>query len=202
VDSTPAGSVRCGWLAALGELGDAGDFDRVCAHLGHPRARIRLAALSAASMLGGARVAPAALRAVSDSSRHVRRVALRALIASEASSVWRAHADELLHSDSEGAQRCALELQLAAGGWDAVPALVFALGSRFASVREHAWRGIDAWQRLNGARGWIRPSAEARQRLTTLWTCGGSRVEAPRWVSASWNGLRSKIDECIAQPPA
>jgi len=199
LDSASGGALRPGWIATLGELGAASDFERVANWIEHPSARIRAAALAAAVRLDRTRAEPAVVRALQDPRRAVRTVVWRCL-RDVPRERWAARAEALLRGSDAKVQRSALVALTATRDWQAVPALLEGLLAAHASTRSLAWQGIDAWQRRNQTRGWLRPSYDVKRRMATLWPSAREQREAPHALAESWSGFRRKLDEELGVP--
>ena len=141
LDSESRDAIRPGWVACLGETGDASDFERIVTILDHPRSRVRAAAVTGAGRLAYDRAAPMVVSMLADSSGHVRRAAVGAL--SEAAPArWTSTAYETLRSGPERGKAAALSALTARGSWDAVPTVVAGIADRLgacagASVARH-----------------------------------------------------------------
>lgn len=201
LDSASGGAPRAGWIATLGELGAPSDFERVAAWIDHPSARVRAAALAAALRLDRTRAEPAVVRALEDPRRAVRAVAWRCL-RDAPRELWTAKAEELLRGNDASVQRNALIALTSTRDWRAVPALLGGLLAPHESTRTLAWQGIDAWQRRNGVRGWLRPSDDVKRRLAMLWPRARERRDAPPAFANAWDTFRRKLDEELGVPRA
>lgn len=190
--------IRPGWVACLGETGDASDFERIVSLLDHPRSRVRAAAVTAAGRLDRDRAAPMVVRMLADSSGHVRRAAV-VVLADATSTLWTSTAYDTLRSGSERAQAAALNALTARGSWDSVPPLLHALLADSDEVRDRAWQGIYDWHRRHGSHGWIKPSTECRAEISRVWPEVRDRDDAPDWAIDQWSSLKRWIEDLIEE---
>lgn len=199
LESESRAAIRPGWVACLGETGDANDFERVVALLDHPCSRIRAAAVTAAGRFDRDRAASMVAGLLADSSGSVRRVVV-VVLAGATPALWMATAYDILRSGSERARTAALNALIARGSWDAVPPLLHALRADSDEVRDRAWRGIYDWQRRHGPHGWIKPSAECRAEIARVWFDIRDRDDAPDWAIGQWSNFKRWVEEQLKEP--
>ncbi|MGB8932313.1 MAG: HEAT repeat domain-containing protein [Anaeromyxobacteraceae bacterium] len=135
-----------GALEGLGEVGDATDAARALPYLGHPRARVRAAAIHLLGAVGGAEHREALIGALSDPSAKVSRAARMLLLRAGAIDpdriTWAAHRSSHPHE-----RKGAVDLARAHDHWLAgVLLLRIATRTTDAAVVGRASEALQSWE--------------------------------------------------------
>lgn len=153
-----------GAIAGLGETGDAADAPLARPHLGASSPRIRAAAVLALARLDPAASRDVLVRALEDRSGRVRRAAVAGL-ADALDAETAAAALDVMRRGPAPVCRSAFRLVAMRGGWEAAPALLLAVSSRDAALRERAWPQIASLHAHLSVHGWLRPDDATRRLL-------------------------------------
>lgn len=184
---------RPGWVAGLGETGDAQDLVTLSAFLNARRSKVRTAALEAIARINPEAAIEPAIAALRDEAGGARRVAV---------NILRAHLDErvlaaardLLESGEEAGQRAALHLLVSLPGWDPVPDILAALLARSERVRDQAWAQMREWCRVYFGAGWIGPDRATQERLQrVIRQLDSAKVEPPKEYAKTYRNLLALI---------
>jgi HEAT repeat protein len=165
LSALPADLVSPGAIQGLGETGDVSDLAIVLSFATAPRAAHREAALRAAAQLDGNAVHTQLVEALRDRSRRVRSIASRAL----ARRLDHATVQTLrsMLADLDEPRRASVRSLLATRSqWDVVPDLLEALLDDSERIQRASGAALDGWYARHATKGWMRPSAAARDALS------------------------------------
>lgn len=196
LDGAPAGCVRSGWVATLGETGAAGDVPRVAMLLSSNRARVREAALSALGRLSPAEAISNAAAMLRDASGRVRRAAVSILVRSPRDA-WHSSVAEVLSQGAAKSRAAAIAVLATLPAWEAMPYLLDGVLDEDELVRLGAWQNIDAWQRRYGTMGWVIPSRGSRDAIGHRLPNVAAVQHVPDFAAGSWAALREQLASLV-----
>lgn len=191
--------VRAGWIGALGETGDARDFETVLAHLTHPSSRVRAATVEALATLNRDRAAPIIARSLEDSSGVVRRAVVRTL-ASVPPLLWIAEAERVFERAASHQRYSALEALVWRAGWSPIPTVLKALLTDDPALHARAWQAVTRWWATTGRFGWIDPDPGSLAACLELWPSVFAVAEPPLWAKPSWIALGAALQSASGSP--
>jgi HEAT repeat protein len=187
--------VQPGWVAGLAETGTADDFAMVERFVGHPRSKVRSAAVSGCVRLDVSRGVPIAISHLDDPSGRVRRVVVKALTSHRTADTTAAAASMLVEGSPKG-RLAAFAVLSSMGGWSVVPFALRALIQSDEQLSRAAWSCLQEWDSRCFTQGWIRPAEPELSSIRDgLEKALAIDLSPPAEARRAWDHLRDYVGE-------
>lgn len=191
-----AEQIRPGLICGLGETGNAEDSTLIEEFIGHHRAKIKAAALSAMGRIAPAQAGPIAVELLDDISSRPRRVAVSVLGKLKDFSLME-RVKYVIEKSSFKGKRASLHVLLDYNCWQSLLSILGMLSRSEESLEELGWRAFDRWHTRWFIRSWNNPNAEDISAIKERFSYVCQSNSIPPLYERKWHDLGRMIESGI-----